>query len=78
MFFSENACLWCLALVLEPPPGGGGAHGTVNVIRRREIHVQGGRRVGQEWVRKRGTQEHQQTGGGATQTHRTREPHQEG
>ena len=38
----------------------------------------GGRRVAQEWVRKRGTQERQQTGGGATQTHRTREPHQEG
>ena len=34
--------------------------------------------VGQEWVRERGTQEHQQTGGGATQTHGTREPHQEG
>ena len=38
----------------------------------------GGGRVGQEWVRKRGTQERQQTRGGATQTHRTREPHQEG
>ena len=38
----------------------------------------GGGRVGQEWVHKRGTQERQQTGGGATQTHRTREPHQEG
>ena len=38
----------------------------------------GGRRVGQEWVRERGTQERQKTGGGATQTHRTREPHQEG
>ena len=38
----------------------------------------GGRRVGQEGVRNRGTQERQQTGGGATQTHRTREPHQEG
>ena len=36
----------------------------------------GGRRVGQG--RDRGTQERQQTGGGATQTHRTREPHQEG
>ena len=59
------------------------ARGTVNVVPRREIHVKGGRRVGQEGVRKRGTQEHQQTGaptdrGGATQTHRTREPHQEG
>ena len=53
------------------------AHGTVNVVRRREISVQGGRQVGQEWVRKRGTQGHQQSGGGATQTHRTREPHQE-
>ena len=38
----------------------------------------GGGRLGQEWVRERGTQERQQTGGGATQTHRTREPHQEG
>ena len=47
------------------------AHGTVNVVRRG-----GGGRLGQEWVRKRGTQERQQTGGGATQTHRTREPHQ--
>ena len=37
----------------------------------------GGRWVGQEWVRTRGTQERQQTGGGATQPHRTREPHQE-
>ena len=34
--------------------------------------------MGQEWVRDKGTQERQQTGGGATQTHRTREPHQEG
>ena len=38
----------------------------------------GVRRVGQEWVRDRGTQERHQTWGGATQTHRTREPHQEG
>ena len=38
----------------------------------------GGRRVGQKGVRNRGTQERPQTGGGATQTHRTREPHQEG
>ena len=38
----------------------------------------GGKRVGQEGVRDRGTQEHQRTGGGATKTHRTREPHQEG
>ena len=38
----------------------------------------GGRRVGQEWVRERGTQERQQTWGRATQTHRTREPHHEG
>ena len=54
------------------------AHGTVDVVRRCEILVQGGRRVGQEGVRCRGTQERQQTGEGATQTHRTREPHQEG
>ena len=54
------------------------AHGTANVIWRREIRVQGGRWVGQAWVRKRGTQEHQQTRGGATQTHRTREPHKKG
>ena len=40
--------------------------------------VRGGRRGGQEWVRKRGTRERQQTGGGATQTHSTPEPHQEG
>ena len=38
----------------------------------------GGGRVGQEGERDMGTQERQQTGGGATQTHRTREPHQEG
>ena len=37
----------------------------------------GGRRVGQEWVRTRGAQERQRTGGGATQPHRTQEPHQE-
>ena len=54
------------------------AHGTVHVVQRCEILVRGGRRVGQEWLRERCTQEHQQTGGGATQTHRTREPHQEG
>ena len=54
------------------------AHGTVHVVRRCEILVRGGRRVGQEGVHDRGTQERQQTGGGATQTHRTREPHQEG
>ena len=54
------------------------AHGTVHVVRRCEILVRGGRRVGQEWVRERGTQERQQTGGRATQTHRMREPHQEG
>ena len=55
------------------------APGTVHVIRRCETLVQGGggRRVGQEGVRDRGTQERQQTGGGATETHRTREPHQE-
>ena len=40
--------------------------------------IWGGGRVGQEWVRKRGDQERQQTGGGATQTHKTQEPHQEG
>ena len=38
----------------------------------------GGRRVGQEGVRDMGTQERHQTGGGATQTHRMREPHLEG
>ena len=54
------------------------AHGTVHVVRRCEIPVPGGRRVGQEGVRDMGTQERQQTGGGVTQTHRTREPHQEG
>ena len=54
------------------------AHGTVHAVQRCEILVQGGRRVGQDGVRDTGTQEHQQTGGGATQTHRTREPHQEG
>ena len=54
------------------------AHGTVHVVRRCEILVQGGRRVGHEWVRERGTQERQQTRGRATQTHRTWEPHQEG
>ena len=54
------------------------AHGTVHVVPRCEILVQGGRRVGQEGVRDMGTQERHQTGGGATQTHRTREPHQEG
>ena len=54
------------------------AHGTVHVVWRCEILVRGGRRVGQEGVRDMGTQQRQQTGGGATQTHRTREPHQEG
>ena len=54
------------------------AHGTVHVVRRCEILVRGGRRVGQEGVRDMGTQERHETGGGATQTHRTREPHQEG
>ena len=54
------------------------AHGTVHVVRRCEILVRGGWRVGQEGVRGRGTRERQQTRGGATQTHRTREPHQEG
>ena len=54
------------------------ARRTVNVVQRREIRVRGARRVGHQWVRTRGTQERQQTGGGATQTHRTREPHQEG
>ena len=54
------------------------ACGTVNVIRRCEIRVRGGTWVGQEWVRKRGIQERQHTGGGATQTQRTREPHHEG
>ena len=58
--------------------GLGCAHGTVHVVRRYEILVRGGRRVGQEGVRDRGTHERQQTGGGATQTHRTWEPHQEG
>ena len=38
----------------------------------------GGRQVGQEGVRDMGTQERHQTGGGATQTHETRVPHQEG
>ena len=36
----------------------------------------GGRRVGQEGVCDMGTQERHQTRGGATQTHRMREPHQ--
>ena len=56
-------------------------HETVRVVRRCEILVRGGgggRRVGQEGVRDMGTQKRQKTGGGATQTHRTREPHQEG
>ena len=38
----------------------------------------GGRQVGKEGVRDRGTQERQQTVGGATQTHRTREPQGQG
>ena len=58
----------------EQPTG----HGAVHVVWRCEILVRGGRRVGQEGVRDMGTQERYQTGGGATQTHRTREPHQEG
>ena len=33
------------------------AHRTVHVVRRCEILVRGGKRVGQEWVRERGTQE---------------------
>ena len=76
---------WCAPRAGRCPPWGWQqgrdqptAHETVNVVRRREILVRGGRRVGQEWVRTRGTQERQRTGGGATQTHRTREPRQEG
>ena len=53
------------------------AHGTVHVVQRCEILVRGGGWVGQEWVRDRGTQERQQTRGGATQTRKTQEPHQE-
>ena len=54
------------------------AHGTVHIVRRCETLVRGVGRVGQEGVRDRGTQERQQTGGGATQTHRRWGPHQEG
>ena len=66
-----------------PRAPGGARHGGSNRAVtsqpcRREPRVQGGRRVGQVWMRDRGTQERQQTGGGAIQTHRTREPHQEG
>ena len=53
-------------------------HGTVHIVRRCETLVRRGRWVGQEGVRDRGTRECQQTGGGATQPPRTREPHQEG
>ena len=45
---------------------------STSVVRRCEILVRGGRRVGQEGVRDRGAQERQQTRGEATQTHRTR------
>ena len=69
--------------------GGGGGNRAVNSQprmgqstlsspRRCEILLRGGRRVGQEGVRDMGTQQRHQTGGGATQTHRTREPHQGG
>ena len=44
------------------------ARGTINVIGRCGICVRGDRRVRQEWVLKRGTQERQQAGGGGTQT----------
>ena len=54
------------------------AHGAVHVVWRCEILVRGGRRVAQEGVPEMGTQQHHQTGGGATQTHKTREPHQGG
>ena len=60
----------------EQPTGHGAVH--VHVVWRCEILVWGGRRVGQEGVHDMGTQQRHQTGGGATQTHRTREPHQEG
>ena len=67
-----------IATAWYPPPGR-----LVTVQHHRdwggcEILVRGGRRVGQEGVRDMGTQERHQTGGGATQTHKTREPHQGG
>ena len=60
------------AVTSQPRTGQSTSYGDVKSLYR------GGRRVGQEGVRDRGTQERHQTGGGATQTHRTREPHQEG
>ena len=62
----------------EQPTTHGTVHVVVHVVQGCEILIPGGRRVGQEGVRDMGTQERQQTGGGATETHRTREPHQEG
>ena len=60
------------AVTSQPRMGQSTSYGDV-----KPLYV-GGRRVRQEGLRDRGTQERQQTGGGATQTHRTREPHQEG
>ena len=60
------------AVTSQPRTGQSTSYGDVKPL------YGGGRRVGQEGVHDRGTQERQQTRGGATQTHRTREPHQEG
>ena len=53
------------AVTSQPRTGQSMSHGDV------KPSYGGGRWVGQEGVRDRGTQERQQTGGGATQTHRT-------
>ena len=56
----------------QPGTGQSTLHGHVKSSYR------GGKRVGQEGVRDMGTQQRHQTRGGATQTHKTREPHQRG
>ena len=60
------------AVTSQPRTGQSTSYGDV-----KSSYGGGGRQVGQEWVRERGTQERQKTGGGATQAHRTREPHHE-
>ena len=52
------------AVTSQPRTGQSTSYGDV------KSSYEGGRRVGQVWVRERGTQVRQQTGGGATQTHR--------
>ena len=87
----SRGCCTCAQAHRDQPSGGGARHGggnrAVNSQPRTgqstlygdvKSSYGGGRRVGQEGVCDMGTQERHQTGGSATQTHRTREPHQGG